>query len=213
MSYRMRYTVFITYEEKGKNTMQTVTHKIYGAGEVIGKEVKENGTYITVRFEGGKEVCFSIPESFTVGVLVAEGTLKEEVDAAIAEKTAREQERAQKILEAAKTSHAISARPRGRKHPRPVAVKGSIEAAYEEYLIRAGYKEETDHGDPSTVFSYLNAVNKVLEEEGISWYTLKNDIGSIVGKYDAGGEKELIGAKSNKTVINALKRFQDFINA
>ena len=192
--------------------MQMVKHKIFGVGEVIKKEVKDHNTYITVRFEGGEETRFSIPESFMIGVLVAEGALKEEVDAAIAEKTAREQERAQKTVEAAKVSHAITSGKRGRKHPQPVAAKGSIEGAYELYLIKAGYKEETDNGDPSTVSSYVKAVKTVLEEEGISWNTLKNDILNVVKKYDVGGPKEHIGAKSNKTVINALKRFREFVN-
>ena len=68
--------------------MQTVKHKNFGKGEVISKEVKNDTTIITVKFENGKESRFSIPESFTIGIVEAEGTLKDEVDAAIvAQKT------------------------------------------------------------------------------------------------------------------------------
>ena len=73
--------------------MQTVKHKVLGVGEVIGREVKENGTYITVRFENGKEMRVAIPDSFVVGIMEAEGTLRDEVDAAIAKKRAIEQAR------------------------------------------------------------------------------------------------------------------------
>ena len=66
--------------------MQTVNHKIYGVGEVISKEATGDGSYITVKFESGKEARFSIPNSFTLGIMVAEGSLKDEVEVAIAEK-------------------------------------------------------------------------------------------------------------------------------
>ena len=88
---------------------------------------------------------------------------------------------------------------------------GPIATAYEEYLISAGYKEETDEGAPSTVYSYVNAVESVRAEEGISWDTLKMNIDSFVSKYDEGGSMSWFGAKSNKTVINALKRFAEFV--
>ena len=60
-------------------------------GEVINKVVKENGMYITVRFENGKEMRRVIPDSFILGIMVAEGGLKVEVESAIAEKKAKEE--------------------------------------------------------------------------------------------------------------------------
>ena len=192
--------------------MQMVKHKIFGIGEVISKEVKENSTYITVRFGNGKEMKCAIPESFTIGIIVAEGSLKDEVDAAIAEKKAREQAKAEehRALSAVVTANTPSNR-RGRRPASPVAVKGAMELAFEEYLINAGYKEETDSGNPSTVFSYTNAI-RVLEEEELNWHSLQNNIDNIVPIYDIGGVKQRIGAKSNSTVINALKRFREFVN-
>ena len=77
--------------------MPTVKHKMFGIGEVINREVKDNGMYITVKFENGKEMRFAMPDSFTLGIMVAEGSLKEEVDKAIAKKKAREEARLQRL--------------------------------------------------------------------------------------------------------------------
>lgn len=82
---------------------------------------------------------------------------------------------------------------------------------YEKYLIGIGYKQTTPSGHPSTVYQYIKAIRNVCDEEGINLIGLKENIGSIILKYDIGGEKETIGAKSHKTVINALKRFEDFL--
>lgn len=82
---------------------------------------------------------------------------------------------------------------------------------YEKYLISIGYKQTTPSGHPSTVYQYLKAIRNVCDEEGINLIELKENISSIILKYDIGGEKETIGAKSHKTVINALKRFEDFL--
>lgn len=193
--------------------MQTVNHKIFGTGEVVNRENKYRETYITVRFKNGKEMKFSIPDSFTLGIMDAEGSLKDEVDAAIAEKKAREQARRAEIrAESTRSSASAQSNRRGRTPTRPVTVKGPVELEFEEYLINAGYKEETDSGNPSTVFCYTNAIKKVLEEEGFSWNTLQKDIENIIPIYDVGGAKEHTGAKSNCTVINALRRFNEFVN-
>ena len=82
---------------------------------------------------------------------------------------------------------------------------------YEKYLISIGYKQTTPSGHPSTVYQYLKAIRTVCDEEGINLTGLKENISSIILKYDIGGEKETIGAKSHKTVINALKRFEEFL--
>ena len=193
--------------------MQTVTHKIYGVGEVINKETTENGSYITVKFESGKEARFSIPDSFTLGIMEADGDLKDEVNSAIAEKKAREQASLEELKAASAVIAPVAPSHRhGRTPTTPVTVKGSIELAFEEYLVNAGYCDYTASGNPSMVFSYILAIKKVLEEEGLSWYALQNDIENIVPVYDIGGAKQHIGAKSKYTVINALKRFQEFVN-
>lgn len=194
--------------------MQRVNHKTFGIGEVIGREVKENGTYITVRFENGRELKCGIPSSFIGGFLEAEGSLKAEVEAAIAEKEARDRARLDKLIVAsATTAIPTPSRRHGRKPATRVAAKSSIETAFEKYLIDAGYSEYSDAGNPSTVYSYTRAVKKVLKEEGISWHTLQSDIDNIIPIYDIGGIKQHMGEDSNDTVIDSLKRFREFVNA
>ena len=193
--------------------MQTVRHNIYGNGEVVGKEVKGEKTYITVKFESGKEARFAIPESFMLGVMVGDDSLNEEVEAAIAALRARDEERLERTNAEMNADTVAPAVRHVRRSAAPVAFKGDIESAFEEYLANVGYREFTDSGNPSTVFSYSHAIKKVLEEEGLSWHTLQNNIENIIPIYDIGGAKQHIGAKSNCTVINALKRFCEFVNS
>ena len=197
--------------------MQTVNHKKFGIGEVINKEVKENGAYVTVRFSCGKEMLMAIPESFENKGIEALGSLKEEVDKAIADKKVKE-EKARLEKESAKKSElvtpiAYSSARTGRKPKKKVVVKGSIQTKYEAYLEAAGYPVVGVSGNDSTVPAYSRAVEKVIENEGISWVDLEKSIANIVAKYDVGGAHEDIGNKSNKTVINALRRFSEFVES
>ena len=181
--------------------MEMVRHNKFGVGEVIGREVVSGFTFLNVRFENGREMRFGIPQSFNTGALEPLGSLKDEVDQTIAEKKAK--------LSA--PTPAAAPTPTAKKATAKTMPTGPIPTAFEKYLINAGYKEETDDGAPSTVYSYVNAVESVRAEEGISWDTLKADIDDIVDKYDEGGLMSWYGAKSNKTVINALKRFAEFV--
>ena len=178
--------------------MEMVRHNMFGLGEVIRREVVNGFTYLWVRYNGGKEMKVGIPYSFTSGALEALGALKDEVNQVIAEKMAR----------LAAPAPAATTKKAPAKHipSCPTAT------AFEIYLIMEGYKVETDSGNPSTVYSYMNAVESVLEEEGMSWDALKSNISATVSKYDVGGEKELFGAKSNRTVISALKCFANYVN-
>ena len=190
--------------------MQTVNHRTFGIGEVIGKEARENDVIITARFAGGKEMRFAIL-SFESGWVVAEGDLKEEIEKLIADKKALEIKKRADFI-AKNTVNATAPVARHRTHAR-ISVTGHIATAFEAYLINAGYSTETPSGYPSTVYSYIDAIERnVLDGEHITWDILKNNIDSIVARYDVGGEKADIGAKSKSTVINALKRFKDFIN-
>ena len=188
--------------------MQTVIHKKFGAGEVINKEVKESGTYITVRFSDGRESLMAIPLSFEIGAVEAVGTLKEEVDKAIAEKRAKEEKLA---LERESAQAVVKTKRTGRKPTIKIKVKGSVQTKYEAYLEAAGYPVVGVSGNDSTVPAYSRAVEKVIENEGITWADLESNISNIIAKYDVGGVCEDFGNKSNKTVINALKRFGEFV--
>lgn len=82
--------------------------------------------------------------------------------------------------------------------------------SFYNYLVSAGYKEYTPSGRKGTVYSYCYAIEKVLENEGISWEELIKNIKQIIVKYDQGGIYEDFGNRSNRTVINALRSFEKF---
>lgn len=193
--------------------MHTVRHKLFGQGTVINKEPKGIGSYITVRFDmSGKESRFAIPESFETGLLIADGALLDEITAAIAAK--REAERAAREMRAAKTfatTHAHRTSSGNMWNTTVTAADGSVRDAYERYLLYfKKYKELTPCGSDSTVPQYMRAVESVLEEEHLTWSALESQLPHIISLYDKGGAKETLGNRSNRTWINALKRFADF---
>jgi hypothetical protein len=84
---------------------------------------------------------------------------------------------------------------------------------FEKYLIDSGYSAVTPSGNLSTVYDYqkrILSVSKLENLETLDELALK--INKIVMKYDIGGENEVIGNKSHRAVINALKKFKSFIN-
>ena len=82
---------------------------------------------------------------------------------------------------------------------------------FEEYLIKRGYAITTPRGNPSTVYDYPKRIEKVCEWENTNWAGLATNIDAILAKYDIGGSKEKLGNKSHSAVINALKRFSEFL--
>ena len=64
------------------------------------------------------------------------------------------------------------------------------------YLVEAGYREYTDKGRKSTVYSYCNRIDLICELEGLSWEEMPNMIAAILPKYS--------------TAINALRAFAEF---
>lgn len=81
-----------------------------------------------------------------------------------------------------------------------------------DYLVMKGYKEVTPSGNKSTASDYVYRVEKVCHDEKISVTKLASNIAQYVKEYDVGGIKEELGKKSRSSVINALKRFEEFIN-
>lgn len=189
--------------------MNTIKHKIFGTGKEISRETQNERTYVTVRFINGREMRMVIPESFENVNIEVDGPLKDEIESAKAEKSARINEKVAAVNE--RRSAAISARiPR---HPRRTPPAGSVVKDFEDYLIKAGYKRESESGNRSTVDSYLRALEAVRHEENVTYSFLARNISSIAAKYDIGGDKVDFGNKSNRTYINALRRFEDFINS
>ena len=83
---------------------------------------------------------------------------------------------------------------------------------FEKFLIGRGYKTKTPSGLPSTVYQYMEWVDKVCKRECKSWGELKLNIDDIVRRYDVGGREETYGSQGHRTVINALKRFREFVH-
>ncbi len=83
---------------------------------------------------------------------------------------------------------------------------------FRKYLIENGYKVYTPSGQPSVVFQYAREVEIILENERMSIEEFNRRINEICRLYDIGGAKESIGERGHRTVINALKRYREFID-
>ncbi|HTO37197.1 MAG TPA: hypothetical protein VL021_02155 [Brumimicrobium sp.] len=83
---------------------------------------------------------------------------------------------------------------------------------FEAYLIQEGYSQETPVGNPSTAYDYRKRINQICEREGVSPEDLALNIDDYVRKYDTHGEEAEFGASSHRANINALRRFNEFIN-
>ncbi len=189
--------------------MNTIKHKTFGTGKEISRETQNERTYITVRFINGREIRMVIPESFENGNVEVEGPLKDEIESAKAEKSTRINEK----VAAVNKRRAAAAAAKTPRHPRRTPPAGSVAKDFEDYLIKAGYKRESESGNRSTVDSYLKAVEAVRDEEGVTYSFLARNISAIASKYDIGGDKVDFGNKSNRTYINALRRFEDYVNS
>ena len=193
--------------------MQTVKHKAWGIGQIVKREVcvngvftevAEGGSYITARFDNGKEVRFAIPKSFEKGILEATGELKDEVDNAAAEKERLREEEKGNFGISDGRKEAEEVQTRSTKKGAKVALTGDLKKDFETYLAASGYEE-------TVVYQYSRAIDIVCEEEGLTLTELIGRILTVIKQYDKGGEKEKLGNYQKRTVINALKRFWDFV--
>jgi|GEM_PF-583192 addiction module RelB/DinJ family antitoxin len=83
---------------------------------------------------------------------------------------------------------------------------------FERYLESIGYSAVTPSGLGSTTVDYAQRrMSFVLQTENINITELIVNIDSYIKAYDFGGAKEDLGKKSNRAVINALKRFKEFL--
>lgn len=84
---------------------------------------------------------------------------------------------------------------------------------FKDYLRQRGYSEYTPTHQPSTVHDYPRRINYVIWlEKYQSWNDVVINIDSLLSNYGKGGSKESLGKKSNSAVINALKRFYEYLN-
>lgn len=82
---------------------------------------------------------------------------------------------------------------------------------FENYLVSQGYKVKTPSGNPSTAYDYVKRIENICDWEKCNWEDIAKSIDLLVREYDIGGSKEELGNKSHRAVINALKRYREFV--
>lgn len=194
--------------------MKTLKHKWLGTATIIRRE----GDRMTIKYDkSDSEVILKMPDSFVSGMFLIDDELQREVDAALEEKKeaariereARDAQRAE--AQSTTITHRSGTRRSGRIFTR-VQLTGDYEKDFESFMLKNGYSAKTENDTKSTVYAYVNSVKSVMSDEGIDWTSLVKQISSIASVYDIGGAKEEIGDRGNRTVINALRRFEDFVN-
>lgn len=80
-----------------------------------------------------------------------------------------------------------------------------------EWLVEQGYKKYTPSGGRSTAFEYADGVEKVRQRERLTETEMIENIGMLIKKYDIGGAESEFGSMRHRTIINALKRYREFI--
>ena len=193
--------------------MSAVNHKFWGIGTVIKREVFENGNfteveyggkYITARFDNGKEGRFAIPAAFEKGILKAIGDFADEVADVIEEIESKRKASISNWGISDGKRDIDESEERTTKIPAKINVTGNLKEDFKSYLAESGY-------EPTVVYAYPRGIGIVCAEEHISWKTLLQNINKIIPLYSKDGVKEDIGNYQNKTVINALKRYRDFV--
>lgn len=193
--------------------MATVNHKSWGIGTVVKREVVNNGkyteveyggNYITARFDNGKEVRFGIPSSFSTGKLEPMADFADEVADVIEEIESKRRSGTPDWGISDGRRDVDEREERTTKIPAKITVTGNLKEDFKTYLAASGY-------EPSVVYAYPRGIGIVCAEEHIGWKTLLQTVSKIIPLYSKDGVKEDIGNYQNKTVINALKRYRDFV--
>ena len=194
--------------------MKTLRHKLKGTAQIIGRDED----FITIKYDrDGYESKVKFPEGFAFNMFVLDDELQREVDAALEKKkeAARIEREAREAQRAEAQSTTITHRSGTRRSARTftrVQLTGDYEKDFESFMLKNGYSAKTENDTKSTVYAYVNSVKSVMSDEGLDWTSLVKQISSIASIYDIGGAKEEIGDRGNRTVINALRRFEDFVN-
>lgn len=194
--------------------MKAIRHRLKGTAQIIEKD----DNFITIQYDcDGSVSKLKFPDGLTSEIFVLDEDLRSEVNAVLeARKKAKriEVEAKWAMSESKKDTEKVSVNGKKRSGKTFVGIKrtGDIEKDFEHFLKVNDYSEETKNGTKSTIYSYVNAVKSVLEDEGLDWTDLMKQIASVIHIYDVGGAKEEIGYKGNHTVINALRRFENYVN-
>ena len=73
------------------------------------------------------------------------------------------------------------------------------------YLLNQNYK-------PLTAEDYKGRIERLLLKEKMNLDTLVKNITSILPQYEKTGKKSSYGKRSHSSVINALRRFAEFLS-
>lgn len=81
-----------------------------------------------------------------------------------------------------------------------------MEQAFYDYLKKRKYAE-------NTINCYVYWVRRVMKREKLTaWWFLAAKINVIYVKYERGGGEAYFGENGNRSCINGLKKFKEYIN-
>lgn len=86
-----------------------------------------------------------------------------------------------------------------------------LETEFKNYLESLGYSDITPSNNKSTVYDYSLRIRRICEREKLTWYSLAVNITKIIEKYDTNGIEEEYGKEGKRSVINALKKYKEFV--
>lgn len=76
---------------------------------------------------------------------------------------------------------------------------------FENWLLEQNYK-------PTTAVDYHGRIERLCRKEKISYEHLAQHIYEIMPQYEKTGKKSSYGKRSHSSVINALRRFAEFLS-
>lgn len=80
-----------------------------------------------------------------------------------------------------------------------------MQKQFEEYLQSKNYR-------PTTSIDYPARLERLCRKEKISYELLAQHLAEIMPEYEKTGKKSSYGKRSHSSVINALRRFAEFLS-
>lgn len=80
-----------------------------------------------------------------------------------------------------------------------------MQKQFEQYLLAKNYS-------PLTSIDYPSRLERLCRKEKISYEYLAQHLPEIMPQFDKNGKKSSYGKRSHSSVINALRRFSEFLS-
>ena len=80
-----------------------------------------------------------------------------------------------------------------------------MQKQFEQYLQSKNYR-------PTTSIDYPARLERLCRKEKISYEYLAQNLNEIMPQYEKTGKKSSYGKRSHSSVINALRRFAEFLS-